>query len=154
MPTKKTLFMETTTVPAERTAAEISSVLIQAGATQIATDYEAGRIVGLRWSMRVYGRDLLFQMPARVDPIYKILRSRKKGYLGQKDEQDLKTRAHRVAWRQLLRWIQAQVAMIDCGMTEATEVFLPYMQTNSGQSLFDALKGSEFKQLAPPERPS
>jgi hypothetical protein len=147
--------METTEVPAERTAAEISSILIQSGATQIATDYDAGRITGLRWTMRVCGRDVLFAMPARVDPVYEILRKRRSsGWLSDQDKANLRVKAIRVAWRQLLRWTQAQLAMIECGMVEPAEVFLPYLQTHSGQSLFDTFKGSEFKMLAAPEHPN
>lgn len=156
--TKDTLFMETTEVPAERTAAEISAVLIRGGATQIATDYEGGRIVGLRWTMRVCGRDILFAMPARVEPVYQILAKRRDSANGDKwFSSDLKStmraKATRVAWRQLLRWTQAQLAMIDSGMAEPSEVFLPYLQTGSGQSLFEVFKGSEFKQLPAPEKP-
>lgn len=99
MKAKKTLFMETTEVPAERTASEISAVLIQAGATQIATEYANGKITGLRWTMRSCGRDLLFAMPARVEPVYKILRSRVSGYCGAQRDMDLKAKADRVAWR-------------------------------------------------------
>lgn len=56
--------------------------------------------------------------------------------------------AERVAWRQLLRWVQAQLAMIECGMTEASEVFFPYMQMLSGNTIYELFKASEFKQLA------
>lgn len=44
------------------------------------------------------------------------------------------------------------MAMIDCGMTEASEVFFPYIQTPNGQSLFDTFKGSEFKLLPAAEQ--
>ena len=150
---KATLYMETTEVTAERTAAEISAVLIRGGATQIATDYDQGRITGLRWTMRVCGRDVLFAMPARVEPIYKMLYKRRVGYLSKDREARMRAKAVRVAWRQLLRWTQAQIAMTECGMAEASEVFLPYLQTGSGQSLFELLKGSEFKALPAPEKP-
>jgi hypothetical protein len=149
---KKTLFMETTEVPAERTAAEISSVLIRAGATQIATDYEAGKITGLRWTMRATGRDLLFAMPARVDPIYKILYDRSSSSWSV-DKAKLREKAQRVAWRQLLRWVQAQLAMIECGMTEASEVFFPYIQTPSGDTVYELFRGQGFKMLPAPEKP-
>lgn len=150
----KTLFMETTEVPAERTASEISAVLIQSGATQIATDYDGAQITGLRWTMRVAGRDLLFAMPARVEPIYRIFLKRK-GFSnlwkpdGTPYHAEIFVKARRVAWRQLLRWTQAQLAMIECGMTEASEVFFPYIQTGAGQSLFEAFRASEFKMLGP-----
>lgn len=148
--TKKPLFMEHTEVPAEKTASEISAVLIQAGATQIATDFENGKITGLRWIMR----GLMFAMPARVDPVYQIFLKRTQYYqrYGQvptDTDGAIRAKAVRVAWRQLFRWVQAQVAMIECGMAEETEVFFPYAQTAAGQSVYELFKGSEFKQLGP-----
>ena len=150
---KKTLYMETTEVPAERTASEISACLIQAGATRIETAYDAGKITGLRWMMRVAGRDLLFQMPARVAPVYKILYKRRRpGFFSNKDQASLQDKAERVAWRQLLRWVQAQIAMIDAGMSEASEVFFPYMTAaESGKTIYSLFAEQQFKMLGPPE---
>lgn len=151
--------MESTQVPAERTAAEIATVLIRSGATQIATDYDAGRITGLRWTMRVDGRELLFAMPARVDPIYKIFVKRKNPapefdrYFRSNVKQDLRAKAERVAWRQLLRWVQSQMAMIECGMTEASEVFFPYLQGPTGKTVYELFRRDQFKMLMPPEKP-
>ena len=45
---QKTLFMETTEVPAERTAAEISACLIGAGATQSVASTRHGTAWGKR----------------------------------------------------------------------------------------------------------
>lgn len=151
MPTKKTLYMETTEIPAEKTAGEILSALVAVGATQVATDYEAGKIKGLRWTMLVPGQgERLFAMPARIEPVYKILAARNE-YASPAQKEQLQAKARRVAWRQLLRWVQAQLAMIDCGMTEASEVFFPYIQTPSGQTLFDAFKVGQLRALLPPE---
>src|SRR5262245_59158858 len=109
MPTKKTLFMETTEVPAERSAGEIISALVEAGASQVNMEYEEGTIKGLRWIMRVNGQDVLFAMPARVDPVYQILLKRAKNgsqWYGRPDQiEGVRTKARRVAWRQLLRWV-------------------------------------------------
>ena len=149
--TKKTLYMETTEIAAEKTAAEIVSVLVGAGATQINTEYEGGRIIGLRWIMRVAGHDALFAMPARVEPVYKIFaRRQSKTWLSEKDKATIEAKAQRVAWRQLLRWVQAQVAMIECGMTEAGEVFFPYLQGPTGKSVFDTFKEHGIKMLEGP----
>lgn len=151
----KTLYMETTEVPAERTAAEVIGELVKAGATQVNTEYTAGAITGLRWIMRIAGRDTLFAMPARVDPIYQILHKRARNgsqWRGSPDQiANLQLKARRVAWRQLLRWTQAQLAMIDCGMSEAGEVFFPYLQTPSGNSIFETFKEHGLKMLPAPE---
>src|SRR6476620_12194188 len=113
---KQTLFMETTEVPAERSASEIVAELIKAGASAINTDYVAGTIAGLRWVMKVRGVDQVFSMPVRIEPVEKLLLSRRKGYLSANDRARIHAQARRVAWRQLLRRTQAQMAMIQCGM--------------------------------------
>lgn len=149
--TRKAFFMETTMVPPERTVGEISGCLIQAGATQIATDYEAGKIKGLRWTMRVNGRSFLFAMPARVEPIYQAFAKRRRPNFER--DVDLRYKAERVAWRQLLRWVQAQLAMIECGMTEPTEVFFPYLTSGeTGQTMYSLFVEKQLK-LPPPEKP-
>lgn len=150
MSTKKPLYMENTEIAPERTAAEIVQVLVTAGANQINTEYDAGKIVGLRWIMRIAGNDALFAMPARVEPVFKLLRRRRTGYFSRQDETNLRAKATRVAWRQLLRWTQAQMAMIECGMAEAGEVFFPYLQSPSGQSVYDMFKDNGVKMLEAP----
>ena len=138
--TKKTLYMETTQVPASQTASEIVAELVKAGATQINTEYANGEITGLRWIMRIAGQDALFAMPARIEPVYKTLLNRRTDRRFPDVQAKVKQQATRVAWRQLLRWTQAQLAMIECGMTEAGEVFFPYLQTPQGISVFDTYK--------------
>lgn len=125
---RDTVFMETTEVPPERSAAEIASCLIRAGATQIATEYDNGRIVGLRFTLTVGGQPLTFELPARTEPVYKLLVKRSRSsYLTEKEKTNKRAQAERVGWRQLLRWVQAQLAMMDVGMVSAHEVFFPYM---------------------------
>lgn len=145
MPQSKSLFMENTEVKPEKTAAEVAACLIQAGAKSIATDYIMGKVTGLRWTMEIHKRDVLFAMPTRVEPVYQILRKRRVGYIGAQDEINLRAKAERVAWRQLLRWTQAQMAMIDCGMVKPAEVFMPYIEFAPGQSMFAALETGHQK---------
>jgi hypothetical protein len=151
MPTK-TLFMESTEISPTRTAAEVSACLIAAGATQIATDYESGKVTGLRWSMRMNGRDVLFVMPTRVEPVYQILLKRRNTYVDSKEKIRLREKAERVAWRQLLRWTQAQLAMIETGMVQAVEVFMPYIEYAPGKTMFAALEAGRQTLGLPPGR--
>jgi hypothetical protein len=143
--------METTEIPAERSAGEITGELIKAGASAINTDYENGVIVGLRWVMKLRGTDQLFSMPVRIAPVEKILLSRRKGFLGNDVRAKIKDQARRVAWRQLLRWIQAQMAMIQCGMAESGEVFFAYLQSPAGQSIFEVFAEQGMRMLPPGE---
>lgn len=55
--------------------------------------------------------------------------------------------AERVAWRQLLRWVEAQLAMVDTGLSTVDEVLLPYMRGDDGQTIYSLFKVNEQKQL-------
>jgi hypothetical protein len=144
---KKPIYMENTEITAERTAAEVSACLVMAGATSISARYDAGKIIGMSWTMRVGSQELPFAMPARVEPVYVLLKSRRAGFLSVETLAKVRAQAERVAWRQLLRWVQAQLAMIDVGMVQRAEVFMPYMQQSDGSTFFEYFQS---KQLALP----
>jgi hypothetical protein len=148
MSTKKPVYMETTEIPAERTAAEVSSCLVQAGATSVSTNWDGGKIVGLAWTMRVGPGDIQFKMPARVQPVYQLLLKRRSDrFPNDETKARILEQAERVAWRQLLRWVQAQLAMIEVGMAKNAEVFMSYIQREDGLTFFEYF---ENKQLALP----
>jgi hypothetical protein len=152
------LYMETTRISAERTAQEIVILLAEAGATAVLTEYGKDRkIRGLSFKLRVADREVPFSLPVRVEPVFRILQGpqrrspKRKARLEQKDREQ----AERVAWRQLLRWIQAQLAMIDSGMVEAAEVFLPYVQVEPGRTLWErTIAGGQLALPPPAERGS
>lgn len=154
---QKTLYMESTEVAAEKTAAEITSLLMKSGARQISMDYgEGGRLTGLRFALLVESLPVTFALPVRVDPVFKIINDRRptnrcaRGNRADSAEKD-RAQAERVAWRQLLRWVQAQLAMIETGMVQPQEVFLPYLvHAGSGQTLFEYFQREGMKQLAAP----
>ncbi len=62
-----------------------------------------------------------------------------------------RAQAERTAWRQVLRWVEAQMAMIDAGMTQTQEVFMPYavIPGTDNKTMFQAWE-SQQKQLAAP----
>jgi len=148
---KQTLYMETTGIDAQRTAGEVISELVSAGANQIATTYDQGRVIGLRWVMKVNGIDQLFEMPARVEPVFKVLNGRRKYDWDRKNKAtDDRQQAERVAWRQLLRWVQAQNSMIATGMVKPEEVYVAYWIPPGGErTLFQHLTETQFKALPP-----
>ncbi len=147
----KILFMETTQIPPDKTASEITARLVQAKARQIVLDYDAnGNTTGLRFVIEVDGCQVPFALPVRVDPIFGIINGRRKmgriSHIRPDREQ-----AERVAWRQLLRWVEAQLAMIACGMVSTQEVFLPYAIQRDGRTLFQVVQEHQFKTLPAPE---
>lgn len=52
--------------------------------------------------------------------------------------------AVRVAWRIVKDWVVAQMALVDTGMVKTEEVFLPYLVTGNGQTLFQKLSNDKF----------
>ena len=147
----RSLFMETTSIPAEKTAGEIVALLASSGARQIMMEYSDGqKLVGIRFTLEVSpGVIRAFKLPARIEPIVRLLNGRRKYTYDRANKLPQDTaQAERVAWRQLFRWCQAQLAMIDTGMVEAAEVFLPYLQDRSGNTLFEIMKTSGMKMLS------
>lgn len=149
MPAKKTIYMESTEVPADRSAADISAALVRAGATSVSLRYDEGKIAGMSWTMKVGSVVLPFTMPARVDPVYRILKSRANGNINNAMAEKIRGKAERIAWRQLLRWVLVQLAMIETGMAERGEVFMPYMQQSDGSTFFEYFKSKQLALPAP-----
>ena len=144
--------MQTTEVPAANSAAEISGLLVRAGASQITTRYQDGKLSGIGFTMAVAGAPYSFELPARTEPVYRMMLQRKpySNYFRgtrQQYEEKMRTAAERVGWRQLFRWVQAQVAVIDAGMVSAHEVFLPYMLVGRNQTMLQAFEEHQFKML-------
>jgi len=149
----KPLYMETTEISAERTAGEITSLLVAAGARSISMDYaEGGKVVGMNFVLMIGGLPYPFKMPVRTQAVHEIFRKRRIATMkwrAHEFEAKDREQAERVAWRQLLRWVQAQLAMVDCGMAQAREVFAPYLLDPSGMTLFEYLEETRFKALPP-----
>lgn len=145
---KDTLLMETTEVAAARTAGEIIAQLVAIGASEINQSFKDGKITGIRWALSIHGRLMFFEMPVRTRGVYQILQSRRPPGNRASAEQADQAKAERIAWRQLLRWVQAQIAMIQTGMAQASEVFLPYLWDPATQrTLFEWMDDRQFKAL-------
>lgn len=142
---RKKLFMESTKIEASKTASEIQTVLGRYGASAILTEYEAGDVSAISFRINVSGDQIPFRLPCRWQPIFKAL----KGFELKPDNHSQYPEsiawAKRVAWRQILRWIQAQLALTETDMVSVQEVFLPYMQSNTGKTLYELMSEKRFQ---------
>lgn len=136
---RKSIFMENTQVAPSKTAAEIVQRLVESGAQQISIDYVEQEPVALCFTVAVNGRAFSYRLPARVEPVFRYLQGKRQDPYGYEDRDQAK--AKRVAWRQLLRWVEAQMAMIATGMASADEVFMPYTLDAQGQTMYEAWRG-------------
>jgi hypothetical protein len=145
----KTLFMETTRISPAQTAGDIQRVLGKYGASAIRTDYEGGEVISVSFTIEINRNQIPFRLPCRWEPILKILLSRIKGdrseeYLENK-KIEYTIQAKRIAWRQILRWIEAQLALVETGMVKLQEVFMPYLLMDKGQTIFEKFESQNWK---------
>lgn len=125
------LYMERTEIPAAQTVAEIADKLAQHAAVRdVHTEYEHRRIRAVRFSLLVEDRKVWYTLPANTAPIFAYLQA-KRTHATPEGRQIDAEKAERIAWRQVLRWIEAQLGMIETGMVEPAEVFLPYATTKT-----------------------
>ena len=134
----------TTKIPAEQTAAEIMSILVRKGATEILTHYgPAGMATGLKWRMETASGTLAFSLPINTEAVFEILT---RDRVMKTNPAARMQQANRTAWRIIKEWILAQMALIETEMVTVEEVFLPYMLTGK-QTLYQALSNGDLKML-------
>jgi len=134
----------TTSISTEKTAGEIQRKLANAKAQAVLCEYDENGVMNFM-SFRIMNASgsVFFRLPANTQGVYKALQN------NSKVPRRLKTKeqAARVAWRILKDWIEAQLAIVEAEMADLTEVFLPYAQNQSGQTVYETLKGNGFKLL-------
>jgi len=149
---EKHLFTEDTEVSPARSAAEITALLIQAGAQSISTNFKDNEIESLSFVLPRGAGSIPYRLPVRIDPVFAVFQARRKkgnpyGYKTPQCQNADRDKAKRVAWRQMYWWLKAQLAVIDLGMVETAEVLLPYMLGRDGNTFYDTHKA---KLLAAP----
>lgn len=145
----RALLNYTTSVEASKTLGEIMGLLAGAGAQKLQVDYQAGQPVGIQFLIATRFGDRGFQLPANVDRVWKVLsRQYEQGRVQRRFT--TKEQAARVAWRIVKDWLEVQLALIEAGMVDLEEVFLPYLlDDQSGQTLYQLMQGRQFRALPP-----
>ncbi|MFA5499463.1 MAG: hypothetical protein WC404_00110 [Candidatus Omnitrophota bacterium] len=144
----KTLFMETTKIAPEITVSQIQAILGRYGAKAIMTEYENREVSAVSFQIDVAGQLVPFRLPCRWEAVMDFLCKRRKyGTRSIKSSAKIEAQAKRVAWRQVLRWIEAQMALVETNMVKVQEVFMPYMFLKSGKTLYEKIEQTGFAQL-------
>ena len=134
----------TTKVATERTAGEIMSLLSRKGATQVMMEFGPGnQPVGLKWRVETSHGPLGFALPINAEATFKVLTEQR--VLPTNPEGRME-QAHRTAWRIVKEWVVAQMALIETGMVDMEEVFLPYMLTGN-RTVYEVLSEGNFRAL-------
>lgn len=148
---KRTLHMETTKVSVDKTISEIQNCLKGHGMRRFNLMYDsAGDIEAVHFTLkiRIEGQpdvspEIPYKLPANYEALLLLAQRGETTHLKRGD----KDQARRIAWRQILRWVQAQFALIETGMVKAEEIFLPYMMVDETENtLYDKIKLGGFQQ--------
>lgn len=116
----------------------IQKTLAEHKARHITFEYDGkGRVTSVEFSIEINGVTYPFRLPARVENVERIMYG-KYPSIAQKEQ------AYRTAWANIRDWITAQCAMIDTGMVKPEEVFLPYMISEQGKTLFEEITEHRF----------
>jgi len=85
--TKRTIFMETTSIKPEKTIAEIQMVLREYGVRQIMTDYDLdGNVATVSFTMEIDSALVPFKLPADHLPLLNLAKAGETRYLKRGDE--------------------------------------------------------------------
>lgn len=133
----------TTTVDSFKTVSEIEYILMKHKAKSIMKNYEGESITGLSFLIDTGMQQIPVRLPVKVDECLKILKKEKREN-PRKQIRDTREQAERVAWRILKDWVEAQMALLDIEMVRFEEIFLPYIETNGGQTIYECLEKKQF----------
>jgi hypothetical protein len=119
----------TTTVSAHKTAAEVQRLLISGGARAVLAEYEAEEITALSFVVATPLGQRSYRLPVNADKVLAVLTAE-----GVEARYRTEDQAHRVAWRIVKDWLEAQLAIIRSEMVTFDQVMLPYMHTDPSRS--------------------
>lgn len=132
----------TTKIDADKTAHEISKILSMHGAKAVMTEYDPkeGLVTAISFKISLNGQDLGFKLPCDWKPVLNILENDPKCRPQYKNQ----AQAVRTAWRVVKDWIEAQMALVETRMASTEQVFLPYIVTKGGGTLYEKIRDDKF----------
>lgn len=141
-------------LPINRLFENLQKTLVNHGAKEISFSYaDNGKIEAVSFVVSIYNtadereRFLPIRLPARVNQAQKVLAQQyNEGLIRDRKVLDPE-QAYRVAWRNILDWTEAQMALLEIGMVKMEEIFLPYVKDASGQTLFEKFEAQGFRAL-------
>lgn len=132
----------TTTVDSFKTVSEIEYILMKHKAKSIMKNYDGESITGLSFLIDTGFRQIPVRLPVKVDECLEVLEREKAN--GARSIKATREQAERVAWRILKDWVEAQMALLDIEMVKFEEIFLPYIEMQGGQTVFEKLEANQF----------
>jgi len=132
----------TTKIEAIKTVSQIHGILVAHGARSILTNYDEQRqIESLSFEVETTHGIAHIQLPINPDAVLTVM-MRSDSHIPR----HLVTRqqAIRIAWRIVKDWVEAQMAILETEMVKMEQIFLPYIQTQDGQTLFEIFESRKM----------
>lgn len=133
----------TTTIDAYKTVSEIEYILVRHKAKSIMKQYDGESITGLSFLIDTGRQQIPVILPVKTEECLKVLKAEKQRS-PRSNIKCTREQAERVAWRILKDWVEAQMALLDIEMVRFEEIFLPYIETNNGQTVFQRIAEQQF----------
>ena len=144
----------TTTIPAERSIAEIEQMLLDFGVNNFMKKRDENgikRFSIIMFTIEINGKHLPFKLPADTEKVaeylwqdYKNTRTRWK-----KTKEDFEKEAYNITWRIIKDWVHAQLSIVATDMVKIEEVFLPYLMIDNKTTLSQKFIPGELNKLLP-----
>ncbi len=141
----------TSTVPADRSVAEIEALLIRAGARSISKEYGGNaEIAALNFVIMCpeTNAPLGVRLPADTEAVFLVLKKARspRARFHRGWEAKLREQAKKTAWRLMLDWTAVQMSLIEMKQAEVMQVFLPYLWAGK-TTFYESIKQGKFKAL-------
>lgn len=135
----------TTQIKTEKTIGEIQAMLAQHGASAVLSEYDdGGNVSALSFKIQMNPGEIAFRLPARPEAVYLLLKNNRR----VPSRLCTLEQAHRVTWRIIRSWVQAQMALIETKMVKLEEIFLPYAENPlTKKTLYEELEAKGLKKL-------
>jgi len=130
----------TTTIEATKTVGEIEKNLAKHGARAILKNYDKeGQIESLSFIIQHSDHEIPFRLPVDPDSVLRVLQRQLVPTRYRNRPQ-----AVRVAWRIVKDWVEAQMAILETEMVKMEQIFLPYIVSEGGKTLYEAMVEKQF----------
>jgi hypothetical protein len=144
----------TTQISVEKTVSEIQAMLAKAKASAVLSEFDGcGNVIAISFKVPTKMGLLAFRLPCDPQAIQQVLNNQvRSGQIPKRFLND-SAQALRVGWRIIKQWLEAQLAIVETKMVTIDQVFLPYAQTASGETLYEmiAARGYNVLQLEAPK---
>lgn len=135
----------TTQIEVVKTVGQIQDILAKHGAKSILVDYgDDGTVEALAFKVLTPQGVVAVRLPVDPGAVLKVLTQQNR--LGKVPRRYVcKAQAVRVAWRIIKDWVEAQMAILETEMVKMEQIFLPYIITKGGRTLYEAMIDRHFQ---------